>query len=44
MKKPIEKDKPNRRWNPRALYFKKESMRVFTWLAMEKKEKENKNI
>ena len=29
--------KTNRKWNPIALYFKKENMSVFCWLTMEKK-------
>lgn len=34
-----EKKKTERRFRPRSLYFKKESMSIFTWLAMEKNEK-----
>jgi hypothetical protein len=37
--KNTEKAKPKRRWNPRALYFKKHDMSVFCWLTMEKNEK-----
>lgn len=40
MKEVIKKDKAKRKFNPRMLYFKKESMSVFCWLKMEKKEKE----
>jgi hypothetical protein len=39
MKQLIKKDKSNRRWNPRALYFKKDNMSIFCWLTMEKNEK-----
>lgn len=38
------KNETERRWRPRSLYFSKKSMSVFTWLAMEKKEKEKENI
>jgi hypothetical protein len=31
-----EKKKAERRFRPRSLYFKKDSMSIFTWLAMEK--------
>jgi hypothetical protein len=39
MKQFIKKDKTERKWNPRSLYFKKDDMSVFCWLAMEKNEK-----
>jgi hypothetical protein len=39
MEQVIKKDKSARRWNPRALYFKKDDMSIFCWLTMEKNEK-----
>lgn len=42
----IKKNKTDRKWNPRSLYFKNDYMSVFTWLAMErnnkKKSKDNR--